>query len=326
MTKDINDLASVHLGRTSDGKTMTRYETPNEIDASLLVAIPRHLNRTAYSINDSTFMGNDRWNCYEFSTLMENGFPLSGRLIIVFNWNTFNIVESKSLKLYLNSFNMHRFLSLCPTEMINAIENRVYNDLTAANIPPRYIEFIPDAYSPRAKDRQDYLVKNREEYENLEALILIDPLWRQKDFAFEGQNPDLLKVVRSNELYGSRPYESAEYKYWSSSLRSNCRVTNQPDWGDIYIAYKTNKLVVTPESLYRYIISLRTENHFHEEICEAVYKALMDKLNPLELMVACLYTRRGGIDINPMRVSSANYANELLNSPMHVDIMKESRQ
>jgi len=91
---------------------------------------------------------------------------------------------------------------------------------------------------------------------------------------------------------------------WRSAvLRSNCRVTNQPDWGDVYIAIKGEK-TVTPESLLQYIVSMRKENHFHEEICECIYKRLYDLVNPDELFVACLYTRRGGIDINPLRASS----------------------
>ena len=85
-------------------------------------------------------------------------------------------------------------------------------------------------------------------------------------------------------------------------LRSNCRVTNQPDWGDIYV-YMKGKQVITPESFAKYIVSHRKVSHFHEEICEMVYKHLWDKCNPDELMVTCLYTRRGGIDINPVRAS-----------------------
>ena len=112
-------------------------------------------------------------------------------------------------------------------------------------------------------------------------------------------NPDILKVA---------PLSLVD-KYTSRSLRSNCRVTNQPDWGDIYIHINGTK-TVTPESLIRYIVSMRSENHFHEEICEAVYKRLSDLLRPTELVVACLYTRRGGIDINPIRASS-NYLLEM---------------
>ena len=88
----------------------------------------------------------------------------------------------------------------------------------------------------------------------------------------------------------------------SDLLRSNCRVTNQPDWGDIYICIDGDK-TITPESLAKYIVSHRQVSHFHEEICEMVFKHIHDAVKPKGLMVACLYTRRGGIDINPIRAT-----------------------
>jgi 7-cyano-7-deazaguanine reductase len=108
------------------------------------------------------------------------------------------------------------------------------------------------------------------------------------------EDPSILEVVPS----------IGRYEMWrSNSLRSNCRVTHQPDWGDIFIHIKGDK-AVTPESLLRYIVSMRNEFHFHEEITECVYKRLWDMLEPEELFVSCLYARRGGIDINPTRASS----------------------
>jgi len=107
------------------------------------------------------------------------------------------------------------------------------------------------------------------------------------------ESPNTLQVVPS----------IGRYEKWRSySLRSNCRVTNQPDWGDVYVHIKGER-AVTPESLLKYIVSMRKENHFHEEIAECIYKRLFDLLQPEELFVACLYTRRGGIDINPVRAS-----------------------
>ena len=106
----IEDIASVHLGKAGDGSVVKPYITPDNIDNSLLVGIPRHLNRTAYNIDDSDlpFVGFDTWNCYEFSTLTTNGFPVCGVIRLVYPANSPNIVESKSLKLYMNSFNMAR--------------------------------------------------------------------------------------------------------------------------------------------------------------------------------------------------------------------------
>jgi 7-cyano-7-deazaguanine reductase len=92
-------------------------------------------------------------------------------------------------------------------------------------------------------------------------------------------------------------------RFHSALLKSNCRVTSQPDWGDVYIHYK-GPCELNPTSLLQYIVSFRDECHFHEEICETIYKRLYDLVKPEELMVACLYVRRGGIDINPIRANS----------------------
>jgi 7-cyano-7-deazaguanine reductase len=119
------------------------------------------------------------------------------------------------------------------------------------------------------------------------------------------ESPDIFEVVESN---------GKANRWRSQSLRSNCRVTNQPDWGDVYISIKGSK-TVTPESLLQYIVSMRKENHFHEEICECIYIRLYELLQPEALFVGCLYTRRGGIDINPARASNNavlyTYANNL---------------
>ena len=114
------------------------------------------------------------------------------------------------------------------------------------------------------------------------------------EFNNYNESSDILEVIPSD----NRPVHWRSY-----SLRSNCRVTNQPDWGDVFIHIKGDS-TVTPESLLKYIVSMRKENHFHEEICECIYKRLLDLLQPEELLVTCLYTRRGGIDINPTRASS----------------------
>jgi 7-cyano-7-deazaguanine reductase len=137
------------------------------------------------------------------------------------------------------------------------------------------------------------------DYISLESYCNIDNM----KFDQYNESADILEVVPS----------IGRYERWrSNSLRSNCRVTNQPDWGDVYIHIKGEKSV-TPESLLQYIVSMRRENHFHEEICECIYTRLQELLQPEELIVACLYTRRGGIDINPVRASSVRilyrYAN-----------------
>ena len=111
------------------------------------------------------------------------------------------------------------------------------------------------------------------------------------------ETPELLTVIED------APIECVHYH--SALLKSNCRVTSQPDWGDVYIEIEGDK-AVDPISLLKYIVSFRDECHFHEEICETIYKRLYDILEPDKLAVRCLYARRGGIDINPERYSDAS--------------------
>jgi 7-cyano-7-deazaguanine reductase len=280
--EELNKLVGVHLGKAGDGTAVKPYVTPDDVDPSLLVAVPRHLNRTQYEIDDNNlpFVGADAWNAYEFSTLLDNGFPVSGWLKFVYDSDSYNIVESKSVKLYLNSFNMAKMMN--SMEDLWLVEDRIIKDISdavgvdvAVNIQIGDVETT----RPIAGD-----------FTSLESYCNIDKL----SFDHYNESPDILEVVPS----------IGRYERWRShSLRSNCRVTNQPDWGDVYVHIKGDK-AVTPESLLQYIVSMRKENHFHEEICECIYKRLWDLLQPKELFVACLYTRRGGIDINPVRASS----------------------
>ena len=280
-TTEIEAIASKVLGKTADGKTMMRYETPDEIDPSQLVGIPRHLNRTGYGITDDTFVGVDTWNGYEFSCLLDNGFPMSGWVRWTYPSDTPNIVESKSAKLYLNSYNMAK---MGPTiqEAIVACEDQIVTDMEAAiggNVNVTIFVDEVDGYQPAFSGS----------WMQLEEIVDVANI----TFDQYNEDPNTLEVI---------PNTGHSFRIMSNSLRSNCRVTNQPDWGDIYIHVKGG-LVVTTESLLQYIVSMRKENHFHEEICECVYKRLLDLLNPEELMVGCLYTRRGGIDINPVRAN-----------------------
>jgi len=280
---EIEAIASMHLGKAGDGTVVKPYVTPDSVDAGLLVGVPRILNRTAYEIDekDLPFKGYDMWNCYEFSTLSDNGFPVSGLMRILYPSDSVNIVESKSLKLYLNSFNMMKNGSNLDDVIMN-VEMRITHDLAGCLGTDRVdVCLLMEDAIVRAPVQGDFI--SVENY--------VDPF--NMTFDQYNESPDTLNVIPS----------SGYPQLWRSSvLRSNCRVTNQPDWGDVYVAIKGPK-TVTPESLLQYIVSMRKENHFHEEICECIYKRLWDLLEPEELFVTCLYTRRGGIDINPARGS-----------------------
>lgn len=304
----IEKTASVHLGRTSDGKTMTRYETPTEIDKSLLVGIPRSLNRSQYDLQGDEFEGVDTWNAYEFSCLLDSGFPLSGWLRWSYESSSLNIVESKSAKLYLNSFNMAKMGSTVD-EAYNNIIDIVTEDLSEVleleHVGALGVHLFLDT-SLESKNRNMFLTSTIRAEPIVGTYVPLEEIVDVENVVFDKykEDPNILEVISCNNM--------KTVKYRSNSLRSNCRVTNQPDWGDVYILIEGNKLV-TPESLLQYIVSMRSENHFHEEICECIYKRLSDLLSPENLMVACLYTRRGGIDINPVRASSMNL---LYNNPI----------
>jgi 7-cyano-7-deazaguanine reductase len=287
----IEDIASKHLGKAGDGTVVKPYITPDNVDSSLLVGVPRYLNRTQYNIDeyDLPFDGYDTWNCYEFSTLTTNGFPVCGVIRLVYPSSSQAIVESKSLKLYLNSFNMAR-LADTVADVIDisevTIQKDVANVLGLSDPLELQVAFLTERsiMVPPISNDMTY------PFMSLEHSVGVNSM----KFDHYNEDPNILQVVDT--------VPDVEHNWHSAVLRSNCRVTNQPDWGDVYISIK-GELTVTPESLLQYIVSMRRENHFHEEICECIYKRLHDLLKPDNLFVSCLYTRRGGIDINPARAS-----------------------
>ena len=287
----IEDIASKHLGKAGDGTVVKPYITPDNVDSSLLVGIPRYLNRTQYDIaeSDLPFYGFDTWNCYEFSTLTTTGFPVCGVIRLVYPSSSPNIVESKSLKLYLNSFNLARLASKVEN-VITEAEDIIRVDLAKALGLDDVMDVNVAFCNERTIAVHPITNGTAFPFKSLETSLDLENI----EFNYYNEDPNILEVVDSTS--------DVEHNWHSAALRSNCRVTNQPDWGDVYISIKGSK-TVTAESLLQYIVSMRKENHFHEEICECIYKRLLDLLNPESLFVACLYTRRGGIDINPARGS-----------------------
>lgn len=293
---EIRKLAGVHLGKAGDGSAVNPYQTPDAIDPSLLVAVPRHLNRADYNIDENNlpFIGFDVWNCYEVSALTTNGYPVSGVLKIKYPANSPSIVESKSLKLFLNSFNMHR-LGDDVDDVVKAIKNTVESHLG---------ELLDCAVSVRFFDRSVSLTTNKtsyldDEYQQLEGSLLLSSVVFN-DF---NENPGLLELWESKNT-------GRVQRIRTNALRSNCQITNQPDWGDVFIFVKGPSQLVE-RSVLQYIVSMRNESHFHEEIVECVFKRLYDLLpRGTDIAVGALYTRRGGIDINPVRATSFNALDE----------------
>lgn len=276
-----NSNVAVHLGQTSEYKST--------YDSSLLVREPRSSNRVHLDISDDSlpFIGYDIWNAYEISGLTNKGLPVTGFAKIKYPCDSKYIVESKSIKLYFNSFNMSKLGDLT-REVYNNIEETAEKDLS------ELLETDVEVTVFSCNEDQGNISEMFYNYISLEDSVDTNNMICDTYV----ETPELLQIetIDASEIIPPQMFKS-------SLLKSNCRVTSQPDWGDIYIYMKSHS-IVNQESLLRYIISFRDECHFHEEICETVYKRLNDVFSPSELCVSCLYVRRGGIDINPIRASS----------------------
>ena len=298
-----NTKVSRHLGKTSD--------YANQYDPSLLVREPRQSNRKHLSLkdNDLPFVGYDIWNAWEVSCLTEKGQPVTGIAKIVYPCDNEFIVESKSLKLYFNSYNMTK-LGKDRNEAYNLVQEYAEKDLSdLLETDVKVYVYRPSSIRPSTNT-----IFKQDHYDTLEDdTNMMDAL----EFNVYSEDPTLLhtRVINGHMM---------RQHYHSSLLKSNCRVTNQPDWGDVFIYLKCNQQV-DRTGLAKYIVSFRDECHFHEEICETIYKRLWDEYTPKELAVTCLYVRRGGIDINPTRVSNVGLLNMDLIDP-DTPFMKTSRQ
>lgn len=274
-----NSNISKHLGQSSQYKAT--------YDPELLVQEPRQSNRTHLDIQDDDlpFEGGDTWNAYEVSGLTHKGLPVAGVGKIYIPCNSLYIVESKSLKLYFNSFNMSK-LGDTANEVREEIQRRAQVDLSkllGVNVEVKIFsnkEMLSDPTTPEEEWDHERYITIEDEYP-VEVM----------EFDTYQETPELIRVVKN---------EVGTVRYHSALLKSNCRVTSQPDWGDVYITLE-GEYAPDPVSLLEYLVSFRDECHFHEEICEALYKRLLDICKPDELVVRCLYARRGGIDINPER-------------------------
>ena len=290
-TIELNKIVGEHLGKAGDGSAVNPYVTPDNIDSNLLVPVPRYLNREQYNIKEGNlgFEGMDVWNAYEVSCMLDNGYPLSGIMKITYDCASPSIVESKSLKLYLNSYNMVA-LGSNVIEATKKLEDLISDHLSVALKTIVVVKFFRNHKWDNYKTVSD-------NFNIIEDVIDLDNM---KFVAFN-EDPDILEILDEETNYTDR--------YTTNVLRSNCRVTNQPDWGDVFIITNGNKRV-TAESLLKYIVSMRKENHFHEEICECIYKRLTTLMPNCDIVVTCLYTRRGGIDINPIRYNNFELALE----------------
>ncbi len=237
--------------------------------AELLYPIERIKKRVELGIRGKLpFAGEDIWNAYEISWLNENGLPQVAIGEFRFNADSENIIESKSLKLYLNSFNQSIFMDRV------MVEKLIISDLSKAtnsNVKVK-LSYLDDTNKLMAFDSKNIDDQN----------IQIESYHYQ---------PEFLKVNYDDFI--------VEESLSSHLLKSNCLITNQPDWASILIEYKGQK--ICESSLLKYIVSFRTHNEFHEQCVERIFMDIMKYCKPEKLIVYARYTRRGGLDINPWR-------------------------
>ncbi|MBN2545602.1 MAG: NADPH-dependent 7-cyano-7-deazaguanine reductase QueF [Spirochaetes bacterium] len=248
------------------GKKIKYY---NKYDPSILYFISRKEQRKKNNIY-LTMNGYDIWNAYELSWLDENGKPEVRIARVIYSCNSEYIVESKSLKLYLNSFSMMRFKN--EQEIIEIIKKDLKD-----NIKTDYFNI------KLCKHNQSY------EYSKIKNKHCIDNL--KINTQIYNYDRSLLKVKKSKKKNVIRI---------TNLLKTNCPITGQPDWGTLYINYKSEN-IIDDEFLLKYIVSFRNENDYHENCCERIYSDIFNIINPDFLIIRCFYTRRGGIEINPVR-------------------------
>ncbi|WP_148716042.1 NADPH-dependent 7-cyano-7-deazaguanine reductase QueF [Chitinolyticbacter meiyuanensis] len=242
-----------------------------EYDASLLFPIPRQGKRDEIGVTGALpFMGVDIWNGYELSWLNPRGKPQVAIALFEFPADSTNIVESKSFKLYLNSFNQTRLANA------DAAATLLRDDLSQAAGAPVRVQLIePDGFAgQRLMELDGYCIDNLD--------IEVDQYQPA---------PQLLHCDQADA-----PVNEA---LTSNLLKSNCLVTGQPDWASVQIRYVGQP--INRESLLRYLISFRQHNEFHEQCVERIFMDLMRACKPMKLAVYARYTRRGGLDINPYR-------------------------
>ncbi len=244
------------------------YDAP--YDAALLYPIPRERGRTAAGITLPAAFGHgqDIWNIYELSWLNAWGRPQVAMAEVRVPWNSPFLIESKSLKLYCNSFNMTRFRNA------GKVGETMTRDLSrAAGARVTVVLTGPDRFSGTVMEEPRGICLDDQDLGG---------------FVYE---------VDSGLLVSGA--ERVRETLFTRLFRSRCPVTGQPDWATVRISYGGTKIV--HESLLRYLVSYREHQGFHEACVEKIYADIFRRCAPQDLEVSARFTRRGGIDINPVR-------------------------
>jgi 7-cyano-7-deazaguanine reductase len=243
---------------------------PDRYDPALLFPIPRAVQRAAIGVGDPLpFHGVDIWNAYELSWLDARGKPQVALAEFRVPATSPNIVESKSFKLYLGSFNQERIASA------EALRARLRDDVSKAAGADVEISVIAPARFSEVR------------LEELAGESIDDA-----PIAIDDYGPPDAAHLRTHD-------DEADETLVSQLLKTNCPVTGQPDWASVQIRYAGPR--IDREALLRYIVSFRGHADFHEHCVERIFMDILRVCAPRRLDVQARYTRRGGLDINPCR-------------------------
>ena len=251
----------------------------DQYDASLLYPLPRAAQRAEIGITGQpTFLGVDVWTAYELSWLNLRGKPQVAMARFIVPCESSHLVESKSLKLYLNSLNNTRFASA------DEVKKTLQHDLSAA---------VWHGGEVQSSVGVQLLMPEQFGAEKIQELQGVNLDRLDLDCTHYQPAPELLRAAQ-----GEQPVSETLI---SHLLKSNCLVTGQPDWGSVSISYSGPQ--IEQAGLLQYIVSFRNHNEFHEHCVERIYMDIMQRCQPTKLCVHARYTRRGGVDINPWRSS-----------------------
>ncbi len=244
---------------------------PEQYAPEILFAIPRAHNRQSIQVLDGAlpFRGYDLWRAYELSWLNARGKPqiMLGEFLVPAT--SPNLVESKSLKLYLNSLNQTRF------DSAEHVKETIAHDLSAVAGAPVMVQFTA------VQDRHHFSI-TAPEGESLDSLEIT-----------------IEKYTPSAALLRVHPVDIADESLYSDLFKSNCPVTSQPDWGTVVIQYRGPR--IERESLLAYLVSYRHHEGFHEDCAERIFVEILQQCRPEFLGVTIHFLRRGGLEIVPVR-------------------------
>ena len=265
------------------GEQTTDY--PTEYSPETLYPIARSMGRDVIGWQDDKLaVGIDWWQAFELSWLNQQGISQVAIARFGIPASSPFIVESKSLKLYLNSINFTEFSSW------EAVQTLIAKDLSQCVQADVKVELFG------LEDEHSGLLIAQPE-----GICIDDALADSTDKVALCEHPDASLLIDDNTDAALQD-DAQPYVFYSNLLRSNCPVTNQPDWGTLAVSITSDK-PVNNANMLRYILSFRQHNGFHEQCVEQIFADLSKYYEPSALMVRAWYTRRGGIDINPCRVS-----------------------